>query len=72
MFALVLLSLTAQTPLPFKPCARPAAEAERRAPARQRKLGEMPPAKQLLGVVRAFDGCHSPVVVKGSVGMPGR
>ena len=46
--------------------------APKRQPARVRKLGEMPPGKQLLAVVREIDGCATLAVVRENVGMPGR
>jgi hypothetical protein len=37
-------------------------------PARIRKLGEMPPADQVLTVYRTEDGCPKPVVVRRDIG----
>jgi hypothetical protein len=48
------------------------ASADKRQPARVRKLGEMPPGKQLLAVVRGIEGCATLAVVRENVGMPGR
>lgn len=35
---------------------------------RLRKLGEMPPAKQQLTVIRTVDGCSVPTVVRENIG----
>lgn len=69
----VLPLLAATKPAPVKPCARPQADrVDARQPARMRKLGEMPPAKQILGVLREVDGCPQPIVVREEVGQPRR
>lgn len=36
------------------------------------KLGEMPPAKQILTVLREIDGCSQPVVLRQGIGAPQR
>jgi hypothetical protein len=74
---LVLLSLAA-IPLAAAPslssaraCLQPGTEkVQRRGPAAVRKLGDMPPAKQVLAVVRSIDGCTTPAVVREEVGQP--
>lgn len=39
---------------------------------RVRPLGEQPPGKLLLGVLRSTDGCYRPVVLVEEVGRPRR
>lgn len=61
------------TPAPLKQCAQPQPEQiEARHPIGMRKLGEIAPAKQLLGVYRSVDGCPNPIVVREEVGLPKR
>ena len=71
LLTLAALPLTAAStpPLPGKACARPTSERVRTSePVRARKLGEMPPGKQLLAVYREVDGCPKPIVVREEVG----
>ena len=67
--SLILLVLAATATPGAKPCRRPGADrVDARQPARARKLGEMPPARQVLGVFRTVDGCPTPIVVRDTVG----
>lgn len=68
---LPLLAMTpagAQTLAKAKPCKPQAQVAGARPGVRVRPLGEMPPAKQVLGVYREANGCTEPVVVRERVG----
>lgn len=72
---LLALATVSQAPAatPPKRCAKPAVErAEARRPLQMRKLGDMPPARQIKGVFNEVDGCPAPIVVRDSVGLPGR
>lgn len=81
LLVIALLPLTAATAqtaapsaaAPLKPCDKPLAQKiGQRGPVGASKLGDMPPAKQLLGVYNAIDGCPAPIVVRDSVGLPAR
>ena len=71
-----LCSAAAAHTIPAAPTERCASsridKVEARQPARVRKLADMPPGKQLLGVFREVDGCPTPMIVRETVGMPGR
>lgn len=76
--SLIVLALAAAaahppTPAAAAPCVRPGAErVATRAPMRMHKLGEMPPATQVLAVHRTIGGCLRPIVVRADVGQPRR
>ena len=66
---LVALPLTAASepapvPAPLTSCDQ-ARIADQREPLRMRKLGEMPPGRQQLAVLQAFDRCNLPKIVRG-------
>ena len=78
MLALLTLALSADAiaapkPVTGKPCVKPKFEqVEQKQRFRAGKLGDMPPATQVLGVYNEVDGCPQPIVVRDSVGMPAK
>ena len=76
MSTLLLALAAAAAPAPTirtQPCRRAAAEPVAARPSSPvRRLGDMPPARQVLGVYRSIDGCPTPVVVRDEVGANGR
>jgi len=71
MLVLVALALSAATTAPAKPVC-PVSRIEQ-ADTQQKPhiatLGEMPPAKHILAVLRRVDGCERPIVVSEQVGI---
>lgn len=53
---------------PHQPCSARVQHAQGSEPAKVRKLNEMPPANQVLTVLRSEDGCPKPVVVRRDIG----
>ena len=75
MFALLALAAaTGGTPVVHtEPCRRTAVEPVTTGQSiGPRRLGTMPPARQVLAVHRSVDGCPTPVVVRDQVGANGR
>ena len=80
MSAMLLLSLAASTAVPAAAQPLPAAPpAQCRSPgityaspslykAQPQKLGELPPARHYLAVVRHVGGCPAPAVVRSGIG----
>ena len=53
---------------PRQPCSAKIQHAQGKELAKVRKLNEMPPANQVLTVLRSEDGCPKPVVVRRDIG----
>jgi hypothetical protein len=70
LVALALSAATTTTPPPAKsicPVSR-IEQADAAQSPRIALLGEMPPAKHILAVLRTVDGCEKPIVVNDEVG----
>lgn len=70
LLALALSAATTTVPLPAKPICQVSRieRAEAQQPPRIARLGEMPPAKHIIAVLRTVDGCETPIVVSDQVG----
>jgi hypothetical protein len=70
LLALALTAATTAAPSPAKPIC-PVSRIEQ-ADTQQKphiaRLGEMPPAKHIIAVLRTVDGCEKPIVVSDQVG----
>lgn len=70
---LVTLALSAAAPAAAAPAA-PICQVSRiqqagtQQPPRIARLGEMPPARHIIAVLRTIDGCETPIVVSEEVG----
>ena len=68
---LTLAAAAATAPLSPTRCDRPTSQrVDTPVSANVRPLGEMPPARQILGVLRILDRCPTPIVVREQVGQP--
>ncbi len=70
LVALALSAATTGTPPPAKPLCPVSRieQADTQQKPRIAMLGEMPPAKHILAVLRTIDGCERPIVVSEQVG----
>lgn len=71
---LMALALSAATTTPQSPSAEPICPVSRieqagaQQPPRIAQLGDMPPARHIIAVLRTIDGCEKPIVVSDQVG----
>jgi hypothetical protein len=70
LVALALSAATATAPPPAKPICPVSRIEQAGAPQTPRisRLGDMPPAKEIIAVLRTVDGCEAPIVVRDEVG----
>ena len=70
LVALALSAATTTAPPPAKPICPVSRIEQADAPQNPRiaMLGEMPPARHIIAVLRTVDGCETPIVVNEEVG----
>ncbi len=71
LVALALSAATTAAPPPAKPICQVSRieQADTQQKPRIAQLGEMPPAKHIIAVLRTVDGCETPIVVNEEVGI---
>jgi len=70
LVALALSAATTNAPPPAKPICPVSRiqQADAQQPPRIARLGDMPPAREIIAVLRTVDGCETPIVVRDEVG----